>query len=270
MMIAAPATAQIGADINLSPKRVVIDGRSLSGTVFVFNRGTGEATYRIELIDRVMMPDGQIQPVSEVQADPKAAPSMARFKSATPLLTYTPRRVALGANQSQAVRVRASRPADLAPGEYRSFLTVTGLPPESAGLTADQVAATSQSQLSIKLIPMFSISIPVLVRVGPVDVRAAMSDLRVGGDSNRRELAFTLKRAGTSSLFGDVEVHRGSEKGELIGRIKGIGVYTEVDARPLAVALEKTISSGERLVLVFRDDDTRSGTILAAETLTVP
>ena len=36
--------------------------------MFIFNQGTGPGTFDITLVDRVMMPDGQILGVDEAQA----------------------------------------------------------------------------------------------------------------------------------------------------------------------------------------------------------
>jgi hypothetical protein len=269
---AVPAFAQSGPDLNVSPKRVVLNAADRIATVFVYNRGTGEATYRVELVDRVMTPDGQIRAVTEAAKDPAAAPSIARVQSSMAMLTYTPRRVTLTSSQSQTVRLRVLRPPALANGEYRTFLTVTALPSEDAGLTADQagVAAAGDRQINFKIVPLFSISIPVLVRQGPVDARAGIKDARLVLETGKPAVACNLARLGTSSLYGTVEVHRGSEKGEMIGAVSGLGVYTEVDHRPIVVPLTKPPVHGERLTVLFRDDDSRAGAVLASETLTVP
>lgn len=270
VIMAAPAAAQFGADINISPKRIVFDGAVRSGTVFVYNRGTGEATYRVELVDRLMTPDGQIRAKEEAAKDAAAAPYLAKAQSSAPMITYTPRRVTLPPNQSQTVRLRVLRPAGLPDGEYRTFLTVTTVPADDAGLTAEQAAQPNSNQLSIRLIPLFSISIPVLVRQGPVDARAGIEEARVTAEKGKHVISMQLARRGASSLFGDIEVRRGGDKGEIVGAVKGIGVYTEIDKRALSIPLTGAVAKGERLTLLFRDDDSRAGDVLASETLVVP
>jgi hypothetical protein len=56
---AAPATSNaVGANLNISPKRVTFDRADRTATVYVFNQGTAPATFDIALVDRIMLPDG--------------------------------------------------------------------------------------------------------------------------------------------------------------------------------------------------------------------
>ena len=66
-----------------------------------------------------------------------AAAFAGAVKSAKAMITYTPRRVVLEPHSSQVVRLRVLRPPDLAAGEYRTHLTVTAVPSEDTGVTAD-------------------------------------------------------------------------------------------------------------------------------------
>jgi len=124
-------------DINISPKRVVFGPNGRGATVYVFNRGTAPATYSIAVVDRAMMPDGRIEAIDDVNKNAAEASVAARVKSAKSLVIFTPRRVTLQPNESQTIRLRALRPSNLALGEYRTHLTVTALPPEDVGLTAE-------------------------------------------------------------------------------------------------------------------------------------
>src|SRR5690242_491463 len=121
-------------DINISPKRVVFGPDGRGATVYVFNRGTAPATYSIAVIDRAMMPDGRIEAIDDADKNSPDASVAARVKSAKTFVIYTPRRVTLQPNESQTIRLRALRPANLASGEYRTHLTVTAIPPEDVGL----------------------------------------------------------------------------------------------------------------------------------------
>jgi P pilus assembly chaperone PapD len=276
------ASAQTGADLNITPKRIVAESAGRTATVYIFNRGSAPATYAIGLVDRAMTPDGQIRPVDDVARDPGGAAVVAAMKSAAPLIVYTPRRVTLPPGESQTVRLRIVRPGDLAPGEYRTHLTVTQLPPENAGLTAEQaVAPLGEGQLAVRVVSLFSLSIPVIVRNGPPDVRAGIDHvaLQVGDEagspaSARRQAALSLDlvRLGGSSLYGDVEVRAmtGAKGGQVIGGMRGVAVYTEVGRRSLVVPLTRLPAPHERLALTFLDDDTRPGAALATAIFTAP
>jgi P pilus assembly chaperone PapD len=285
MTVGAPslAKAQVGADLSISPKRVTFDETGRSATVYIFNRGSQAATYSLGLVDRVMTPDGQIRTVAESAGAPEGTAANARLKSATPLLTFAPRRVTLRPGESQTVRIRVLRPADLAVGEYRTHLTVTDVPPETAGLTAEEAAAPGTGELAVRIVALFSVSIPVIVRQGPADVQAGIDTVRFavtdlptapGATVPKRTgfLTIDLVRQGASSLFGDVEIRavKAGKPGEVVGGAKGVAVYGEIDRRTLALPLTRIPTSGETLNIVFRDDDTRAGAPLATADFTVP
>src|SRR5438045_1858240 len=105
------------ADLNISPKRLVLDQKSRSGVVYLFNRGVSPATYSVTLEDKVMTPDGHIGEAEATQATPAAAAAAARLKSAKSMIVFTPHRISLEGGASQVLRVRVQRPADLAAGE---------------------------------------------------------------------------------------------------------------------------------------------------------
>ncbi|HEX5377838.1 MAG TPA: hypothetical protein VFW47_04660 [Phenylobacterium sp.] len=276
----AVASAQAGADLNVSPKRIVFDANGRSATVFVFNQGDAPATYSVALVDRAMFPDGSIIAVDEAMKDPARSGIAAAVKSARPMVTFTPRRVTLQPRASQVVRLRVLRPADLAAGEYRTHLTVTVVPPEDTGVTAEQaVAGLEPGALAVRINALFSLSIPVIVRQGPADVKAGVENLRyqvreeapgAGGPAKPTALvSMDLTRLGASSVFGDVEV-RGGPKNEILGAIRGVGVYPEVDRRQVTVQLTSLPAHGAALTVVLRDDDTQPGVVLATGHIAVP
>ncbi|EJL33937.1 hypothetical protein PMI01_01892 [Caulobacter sp. AP07] len=277
------AEAQVGAELSISPKRVTFDETGRSATVYIFNRGSQAATYSLGLVDRVMTPDGQIRTVAESASAPEGVAANARLKSATALLTFAPRRVTLRPGESQTVRIRVLRPADLAVGEYRTHLTVTDVPPETAGLTAEEAVAPGAGELAVRIVALFSVSIPVIVRQGPADVQAGIDTVRfavkdppaaadAAAPKRTGLLTIDLVRQGASSLFGDVEIRavKAGKPGEIVGGAKGVAVYGEIDRRTLALPLTRIPTSGETLNIVFRDDDTRAGAPLATADFTVP
>lgn len=263
-------------DINLSPKRVVFDSGGRTATVYIFNRGNTPATYSISLIDRVMTSDGRIMAATDATKEPTRAALASTLKSSRDFIEFAPRRVTLQPNESQTVRIRAMRPASLAPGEYRTHLTVTSVPPEDAGITAEQAVAMGSGQLTIHIVPQFSLSIPLIVRQGPVDSRASIEGTHLGLPS---EVATTgvprpaaivsavLVRLGANSVYGNLEVRAGHD---VIGVLRGIAIYPEVERRAVQIPLTKFPAHGANLSLVFLDDDAHPGTELARVTLASP
>ena len=264
----APAVTNVGANLNITPKRLTFDKSRRSATVYIYNQGNAPATFDIALIDRVMLPDGQIVTVSD--ADATAKPVAAQLKSAKDMLLVSPRRATLAPGQGQTIRLRvASVPPD-ATGEYRTHLTVTTIPPPSAGVSAEAAAAGGRGELSFQINAVFGISIPAIVRFSDPDPRAAIEnahvehvDMSTDGKTTKRTpvLVFDLVRQGATSLFGNIEVH-GRQK-DALGFARGLGVYTEIPKRTVRIPLTREPGNGEKLEITFTDDDTSPGKLLA-------
>ena len=186
--LAAPALAQVGADLNISPRRVTLDDSERAATVYVFNQGDEPATYTVELVDRIMQPDGQIVALVDATDAPHSA------------------------SAQQVIRVRVRPPAVGASAEYRTHLTVTALPPEDTGFTAAQAAEANPNGVALQVTALFSVSIPLIVREGAVAARAAsqnVSRLPASEGATHGALVLDLVRLGANSVYGDVEVHAG-------------------------------------------------------------
>ncbi|MCA3254125.1 MAG: hypothetical protein INF91_00735 [Alphaproteobacteria bacterium] len=275
----AAAPANVASNVNINPKRVTFDALGKTAAVYIFNQGNGPGTFNIELIDRLMLPNGQIIPFDEAQTKPELKPLVDAMKSAKAMLLTTPRRATLQPGSGQTIRIRAGGAAVPPPGEYRSHLTVTALPPPDTGVTAEQAANQTEGALSFRVTSILGLSIPVIIRVGPIDVRAALEkpslsfeDISPDGVAPPKRtpvLSLDLVRLGANSLFGDIEVRGAKETGNKppLGAVRGIGVYTEIDRRQVKIALQRTPAPGEQIEILFRDDDTKPGTVLGRVTL---
>ena len=276
------ATPTVLANININPKRITFDRIGKSAAVYVFNQGGAVGGFDVKLIDRVMLPDGQIVPLSEAEAKPELKDLVARLKSAKDMVVVTPRRVSLSGNAGQTLRIRAGTSAEVAPGEYRTHLTVTAIPPADIGVTAEQAASQREGQLSFRINSVLGLSIPVILRVGPIDIRAGIENAKLSVETapttagkppvTTSVLAFELVRVGANSLFGDIEVRGAKERGdkEPLGVVRGVGVYPEIDRRFVKIALRRVPAAGEQVEIIFRDDDTSPGKQLSKVIIPAP
>jgi hypothetical protein len=267
------STTTVGANLNISPKRVTFDRTRRSATVYIYNQGTAAASFDIALVDRVMLPDGQIIAVADAAERPEAKAVADQVKSAQSMLVVSPRRVNLAPGQGQTIRLRLNTTEGQ--GEFRSHLTITTIPPRDAGLTAEAAAGTGGNELRFQINSVFGLSIPAIVRLGDPDVRAGIENLRIeyadispDGTSAPVRTAvatFDIVRTGANSLFGNVEVRRAGQGGDPLGIARGVGVYTEVARRTVRVPLSRAPGAGEKLEITFTDDDTSPGKLLAKQ-----
>jgi len=271
----APTVSSVGANLNISPKRVTFDRNKRSATVFIFNQGTAPATFDIALVKRLMLPDGQISPSADVQAKPELKAIADRERSAKSMILVTPRRAVLAPGKGQAIRLRLDPTAD-ATGEYRTTLTVTTVPPRDAGLTAEQAAAGNPGELRFVINSAFGLSIPLIVRMGTPEVKAAIenakldyADISPDGVSPAKRtpvVSFDLVRLGASSLFGNIEI-RDPKVRDPLGVARGVGVYPEIDRRSMRLPLTTAPAPGDELQITFTDDDTSPGNVLGRGTV---
>lgn len=268
-------TAGTSAFLNISPKRLRFDGSRRNGEIYILNQGTEPVTVDISLVDRVMLPDGQIFAADEAATRPGGAVIVAQLKSAKDLLQVSPRRVVLQPGRPQTIRVRLATTPEAGGGERRSHLTITTLPPRDSGETAESAAAGVDNRLRFQITAVYGLSAPIIVRSGENDARAAIDGAHVeaaaasGGGPAGPILALDLVRLGASSVYGDLEVRIAGDRkdAEPLGAVRGVAVYPEIERRAVRIPLRRPLSPGEHVEVTFTDDDASPGKVLAKITL---
>lgn len=251
LSLTTPVSAQ--GDLLVAPTRVILDGRR--GTeVILSNIGDEEATYRIGLELRRMLENGRLQPVEEADAND-------REKAALGMIRYAPRRIVLPPGQPQAVRLAARPGADLPDGEYRVHMSFRAIP-KPREVSAEQSAS---QQVSIQLIPIYGVTIPIIVRHGRVEAEAAIAQPRLVDGEQGPELAVTIQRSGESSTYGELRVTKPGVEDPLV-LLRGVAIYPEIGQRHVRIALtpeQATAMTGE-LRFEYRDMPEAGGGLLAA------
>ncbi len=219
-----PARAGVG-DLLVAPTRLVLNG-GRSAEVILNNIGDEPATYRISAEFRRMKADGTLEEVESPSASETAARDM---------LIYAPRRVTLAPREPQSVRISARPPAGLPDGEYRVHLLFRAIPP--ANPVARPASAPAKG-LSFKLTPIYGVTIPVIVRLGNLSVKAAISNVRLETRAGKPVVALELDRSGGRSTYGEVRVLKSGVK-DPVALARAVAVYTELDKRTVVIPVEE-------------------------------
>jgi hypothetical protein len=221
---AAPAHAGVG-DLLVAPTRLVLNG-GRSAEIILNNIGEEPATYRISAEFRRMKADGSLEEVT----DPNDAE-----KTARDMIIFAPRRVTLAPHEPQSIRIAARPPAGLADGEYRVHLLFRAIPPSTP---VEQRASAPSKGVSFRLIPVYGVTIPVIVRLGNLNVEASISDVHVEQVDGQPEIALDLSRSGQRSTFGEVRVLKAGVK-DPIASARAVAVYTEIGKRQVLVPVNQ-------------------------------
>ena len=221
VMGAVPAQAQ--GDLLVAPTRVVMNGGG-SAEVVLSNIGSAPATYRITVELRRMDAEGDFSDVAEESAN-------AVERAALDMIRYAPRRITLLPGQPQAVRISARPAPDLPDGEYRVHMGFRAIPAAMTPEEAAKEAATGG--LSIRLTPVYGITIPVFVRKGRLEASAALANPRFVKDGEQTFVELDMSRTGQRSVFGMIEGK--TARGEAVFQQRGIAIYPEVNQRKLRV-----------------------------------
>ncbi|MEM6907622.1 MAG: molecular chaperone [Pseudomonadota bacterium] len=251
--LAPIVSAQAQGDLLVAPTRVILDGRR--GTeVILSNIGSEEATYRVGLELRRMLENGRLVPVEKSDASDAE-------EAALGMIRYAPRRITLPPGQPQAIRLAARPGADLPDGEYRVHMSFKAIPKPRAVTDASEPSAN----VSIKLIPIYGVTIPIIVRHGRLEVQVAINQPRVVQGENGPELALAITRAGDSSTYGELRVTKPGLEDPVV-QLRGIAIYTDIATRELRIPLtaEQASALTGQLRFEYREMPEAGGALIAA------
>jgi hypothetical protein len=165
-----------------------------------------------------------------------------RDKLAQDMIVYAPRRVTLAPRSPQSIRISARPGPGIADGEYRVHMLFRAIPPATPVADAD---ASAKRGLSFALIPVYGVTIPVIVRLGNLQVTAGIDDVRLETKDGKRVVALDLNRTGDRSTFGEVRVLKAGVK-DPIATQRGVAVYTEVGKRHVSIPVNEAYTGDLR------------------------
>lgn len=251
-----PSAAQ--GNLLVTPKRVVFEGSKRSEELNLANIGKDSATYFISFIQIRMNEEGGFETITEPD-------SMQRF--ADKFLRFFPRSVTLAPNEAQSVKMQLTKTGQLLPGEYRSHIYFRAVP---ARQPLGEKTIATDSSISIKMVPVFGITMPVIIKVGDSDAAVNFSDISFMEKDTIPFVKMTFNRTGNMSVYGDVAIDYISADGIIIrvATVNGLAVYTPTEKRHFQMELDSThginYHSG-KLHLVYSEQSIRGKQLAVAE-----
>ena len=253
--IATPSPLAAQGDLLIAPTRLVLDGRR-GGEVILSNIGDQEATYRVTLELRRMTSEGELEPVEESAAN-------LTEKAALEMIRYAPRRVILPPGEPQAIRISARPGAELPDGEYRVHMSFAALPKVRPVAPADE--APPAQGISISIVPVYGITMPIIIRKGELEVTGALANPKLEETPEGTVFAVDISRSGQASLYGDLLVYpQGADDLAFVAR--GLGVYPEIESRHSAfvVSPEQAAMMRGPVRVELREPVQNGGALIAA------
>lgn len=229
MIVPTRAIAQ--GNLLVTPRRVVFEGQKRTQDLNLANTGQDTAKYSVSIVQYRMREDGSFEEITEPDPGQNFADKFLRF---------FPRTVTLAPNEAQVVKMQLIKTDQLKPGEYRSHVYFRAVPRQTA-LGTEEVVKDSTA-IGVKLIPIFGITIPVIIHSGESTTKVNLTDpkLEIINDTISR-LQFAFNRTGNMSVYGDIQVDHISAKSVTtpVGTVRGIAVYTPNQVRKFQIDLDK-------------------------------
>ncbi len=252
-----------GDGIQIVPTRIVLEGRTRTEQVMVINKGLTSATYRLRFKNMRMTEAGEYEDIANT------TDALPGEQFVADLIRFSPRQVEIAPGESQVVRLLLRKPKNLPEGEYRSHLLFQSVPPESSGKNIEVIAGDEQT-IGISLIPIYGVTIPVIVRHGHLSATTAIIDPALTWSRETDQspsLSFHLTRQGTHSVFGNSSVTwlRPDAEPVEVGRVNGISLFTPNTRRMLTQSLtfpEGQVPTQGKLHIQYREPEHQGGKLL--------
>lgn len=225
--VIANLSLQAQGDLMVFPKRIVIEGATKTSELNLANIGNDTARYSISFVQYRMNEDGSF---TEIQTPDEGQNFADKF------LRYYPRNVVLAPKESQVIKIQLNKTNLMVPGEYRSHIYFRAIP--NSNPLGDK--EKKDTTVSVRLIPIFGITVPTIIRVGESTTNVTLSNLTYSVKNDTLSvLNFQFNRTGNMSVYGDLTVSYISSNGKKteVGRANGIAVYTPNITRKFMISL---------------------------------
>jgi len=256
LLIALPLKVIAQGNLLITPVRVIFEGQKKIQELNLANTGQDSAKYLVSFMELRMNEDGTFDKINTPDSGQHFASNNLR---------YFPRTVILAPGEAQLVKIQLTKASQLTPGEYRSHIYFRAVPNDKP--LGEKSPVPDSSGISVKLVPVFGITIPVIIRVGTSDTKVSIQDLSLDYSVPYR-LNMTFNRTGNFSVYGDLTINHISSQGKItpVGNVNGLAVYTPNALRHFHLDLDSTKKNIDyhkgKLQVIFT---TKTGTTTTTE-----
>lgn len=218
-------TSMAAQGVIVSPPVLVIDHRTRSMSLELFNPGDRSTEVRIDLVFGYPVTDASGEFHLEV---PDPIPSS--LPSATQWLEAYPARATIPAGGHQTVRFLANPPASLADGESWTRLAITSrfAAPRQDSARDDTTRLSTQLNVEIRAVTT------LLYRKGAVTTSIVLSNGRARQVGDSLEVRARLEHGGNAAYLGTIQYALEDVAGRVLRSVDlPIGVYLPMDPRIL-------------------------------------
>ncbi len=230
LLFACQLSSFAQGDLLIAPMRVIFEGDKQKEEVGLTNIGKDTAFYSISFIQNDMREDGSFIQISDTASGKLFASTYVRI---------FPRRVVLAPGESQTIRLQLRKRQDMEIGEYRSHLYFRSDNEKRRALGDKEKEQTKG--IGVQLKAVFGLSIPIIIRNGKTSSTTQLTNVSLKLQNDTFGIiSTTINRSGNESCYGDLVAEYINNKSEstIIGRMRGIGIYTSTNKRLASFAVQ--------------------------------
>lgn len=229
-------------DLLVFPKRIVFDGTKRSESINLSNSGKDTARYIVSFVQIRMKEDGSFENITQPDSNQYFA---------DPYFRIFPRNVILAPGEAQTVKVQLQKANQLMTGEYRSHLYFRAISDDK--LLGDKEIQKDIASISVKLVPVFGITIPIIIRRGDTTATVNLSNLSFQkSDDSIPVIKLDFNRNGNISVYGDIRVNLISPNGKVtkVAEINGFAIYTPGILRKCKIELKNDVDYSKGKLII--------------------
>jgi hypothetical protein len=244
--------------VTVSPMSVVLDSRTRSSTLTLYNSSAAAAEVTVDLAFGYPQSDGEGNVTVPLTSEPAADEP-----SAFAWMRVFPKRFVLEAGARQVVRIMAEPPPALPDGEYWSRVIVAS---RAVSAPLERPAEKLEAKLNI----VTRMVTPANYRQGAVTTGVEVTRATATRDGGGIRLEFDLRRTGNAAYLGRLQADVVDARGAVLASAReDLAVYRTLTRR---IAIDVPAGAGDpsevRLTIDSVRDDVPPGVVLKAPPVT--